>query len=86
MELIDAKNISKISWNCRFKVRNMKIFDCLNSEKPTPMFLNLARRGSASKIIIKFNYLSSKVRENNKKEKEANIKKEKEANIKKVQE
>ncbi len=47
----------------------MKIFDCLNSEKPTLMFLNLARRGSASKIIIKFNYFSSKVEENKKKEK-----------------
>ncbi len=29
------------------KVRSMKLFSCLNSEKPTPMFLNLARTSNA---------------------------------------
>ncbi len=29
------------------KVRSMKLFSCLNSEKPTPMFLNLARSSNA---------------------------------------
>ncbi len=31
------------------KVRSMKLFSCLNSEKPTPLFLNLARTNSSNK-------------------------------------
>ncbi len=30
------------------KVRSMKLFSCLNSEKPTPIFLSLARAGNSS--------------------------------------
>jgi hypothetical protein len=30
--------------NVQAKVRSMKIFECLNAEKPTPMFLNLAKK------------------------------------------
>jgi hypothetical protein len=33
------------------KVRNMKIFDCLNFEKPSPMFLNLARVSNSNKKL-----------------------------------
>ncbi len=33
------------------KVRNMKIFDCLNSEKPSPMFLSLARASNTNKKL-----------------------------------
>jgi hypothetical protein len=37
--LIDAKTM--------LKVRSMKLFSCLNSEKPTPIFLSLARSSNA---------------------------------------
>jgi len=30
--------------NIQAKVKSMKIFECLNAEKPTPMFLNLAKK------------------------------------------
>ncbi len=33
------------------KVRQMKLFDCLNSEKPTPMFLSLARVSNSDKKL-----------------------------------
>jgi exonuclease III len=33
------------------KVKSMKIFDCLNSEKPTPMFLNLAQVSKSDKKL-----------------------------------
>jgi exonuclease III len=33
------------------KVKSMKIFECLNAEKPTPMFLNLARVSNSDKKL-----------------------------------
>jgi hypothetical protein len=38
-KIVDAETL--------LKVRSMKLFSCLNSEKPTPMFLNLARSSNA---------------------------------------
>jgi hypothetical protein len=42
-DIIEAETVAK--------VRNMKIFDCLNSEKPTPMFLSLARVSNSDKRL-----------------------------------
>ncbi len=42
-ELIEIETIAK--------VRQMKLFDCLNSEKPTPMFLSLARVSNSDKKL-----------------------------------
>ncbi len=42
-ELIEIETITK--------VRQMKLFDCLNSEKPTPMFLSLARVSNSDKKL-----------------------------------
>jgi hypothetical protein len=42
-ELIELETIAK--------VRQMKLFDCLNSEKPTPMFLSLARVSNKDKKL-----------------------------------
>jgi hypothetical protein len=42
-ELIEIETIAK--------VRQMKLFDCLNSEKPTPMFLSLARVSNSEKKL-----------------------------------
>ncbi len=33
------------------KVRNIKIFDCLNAEKPSPMLFNLARVSNSNKKL-----------------------------------
>ncbi len=38
-KIVDAETL--------LKVRSMKLFSCLNSEKPTPMFLSLARSSNA---------------------------------------
>ncbi len=37
------------------KVKSMKLFNCLNSEKPTPIFLNLARSNNSSKTLALIN-------------------------------
>ncbi len=42
-ELIEIETVTK--------VRQMKLFDCLNSEKPTPMFLSLARVSNSDKKL-----------------------------------
>jgi hypothetical protein len=42
-EIIDKETVAK--------VRSMKIFDCLDSEKPTPMFLSLARASNSDKKL-----------------------------------
>jgi hypothetical protein len=40
------------------KVRSMKLFSCLNSEKPTPMFLSLARSSSRENNLSHINKLN----------------------------
>jgi hypothetical protein len=37
------------------KVKTMKLFNCLNSEKPTPIFLNLARTSNSGKSLSVIN-------------------------------
>jgi hypothetical protein len=43
LEILDGETLAK--------VRNMKIFDCLSSEKPTPMFLSLAKVSNSDKKV-----------------------------------
>jgi exonuclease III len=37
--------------NVQAKVKTMKIFECLNAEKPTPMFLNLAKKTKSNQKL-----------------------------------
>jgi hypothetical protein len=37
--------------NIQAKVKSMKIFECLNAEKPTPMFLNLAKKTKSNQKL-----------------------------------
>ncbi len=37
--------------NVQAKVKSMKIFECLNAEKPTPMFLNLAKKTKSNQKL-----------------------------------
>jgi hypothetical protein len=37
--------------NVQSKVKTMKIFECLNAEKPTPMFLNLAKKTKSNQKL-----------------------------------
>jgi hypothetical protein len=44
-EIFNLENVLNelVQKNIQAKVKSMKIFECLNAEKPTPMFLNLAK-------------------------------------------
>jgi len=56
--------------NVQSKVKSMKIFECLNAEKPTPMFLNLAKKTNSNQKLENIKkpdgtaFSSSKDREN----------------------
>jgi hypothetical protein len=45
-EILNVENLLNdlVHRNIQAKVKSMKIFECLNAEKPTPLFLNLAKK------------------------------------------
>jgi exonuclease III len=51
----EAKLNSILDSELMAKVKSMKLFNCLNSEKPTPIFLNLARTSNSGKTLSVIN-------------------------------
>ncbi len=51
-EIFNLENILNelVQRNLQAKIKTMKIFASLNAEKPTPMFLNLAKKTTKAKI------------------------------------
>ncbi len=52
-EILTLENILNeiVHKNVQAKVKSMKIFECLNAEKPTPMFLNLAKKTKSNQKL-----------------------------------
>jgi hypothetical protein len=52
-EILTLENILNdiVHRNVQAKVTTMKIFECLNAEKPTPMFLNLAKKSKSNQKL-----------------------------------
>ncbi len=48
------------------KAKTMKIFECLNAEKPTPMFLNLAKKTKTNQKLESIRDLDGTPYNNNK--------------------